>query len=132
MSMTNGVTILNQVIEQIWNGSDLDLADRLFSPRYVNHGGLIPDLVRGPEAIKVSVTLCRAAFPSFRITVKHLLAHGDVVALHWNARRDEESPDDRSIDGMTFSQVIGDQIVESWTCWTMKTPVWQVVVPSGE
>jgi len=41
------------------------VADEVFSPDYTNHGGLIPDLVRGPEAIKISVALYRIAFPTF-------------------------------------------------------------------
>ena len=45
--------LVRRAVEEIWNGGDLALADVLFAPDYVNHGGLIPDLVRGPEAIKV-------------------------------------------------------------------------------
>ena len=76
--------LVRQVIEEIWNG-DLELADQVFAPDYVNHGGLIPDLVRGPEAIKVSVALYRLAFPEFRVAVVDLLAQGQTVALRWAA-----------------------------------------------
>ena len=55
---------MRQVIEEIWNDGDLELADQVFALDYINHGGLIPDLVRGPEAIKVSVALYWLAFPS--------------------------------------------------------------------
>ena len=53
-----------RAIEAIWNGGDFTVADALFAPGYVNHGGLIRDLVRGPEALKVAVALYRAAFPT--------------------------------------------------------------------
>jgi hypothetical protein len=39
--------LVGRVIEEIWNAGDLDLADELFGATRINHGGLIPDLVRG-------------------------------------------------------------------------------------
>ena len=117
--------LVRQAIEEIWNGGDLDLADTLFAPTYINHGGLIPDLVRGPEAIKVSVALYRAAFPEFRVTVLDLLAQGQTVAVRWEAH----SPPSRApgggqgdgapgrLSGMTFGRVVRGRILESWTTW---------------
>jgi predicted SnoaL-like aldol condensation-catalyzing enzyme len=117
--------LVRRVLEEIWNGADLDLADRLFAPDYINHGGLIPDLVRGPEAIKISLVLCRTAFPQFRVAVLDLVAEGQTVALRWAAHRratggaasaaPDPTPD--PLFGMTFGRVRDGQIVESWTCW---------------
>ena len=119
--------LVRRVIEDIWNDGDLDLADRLFAPGYVNHGGLIPDLIRGPEAIKLSVVLYRTAFPQFRVTVLDLLAQGPLVALRWAAQQTpahagvrEQGAGPATADpllGMTFGRLEGGQIVESWTCW---------------
>jgi predicted SnoaL-like aldol condensation-catalyzing enzyme len=117
--------LVRQAIEEIWNGGHLELADRVFAPDYVNHGGLIPDLVHGPEAIKVSVVLYRKAFPGFRLAVLDLLAQDETVALRWAAHRTHGSdtsiglPFDREgpLLGMTFGRVAKGQIVESWTCW---------------
>jgi hypothetical protein len=41
-------------IEAIWNRGDLDVADELFAADYVNHYGLIADLVFGPEPVLTS------------------------------------------------------------------------------
>lgn len=120
---------VRRALEAIWNRGRLDLADGLFAPDYVNHGGLIPDLVRGPEAIKFSVALYRAAFPGLRISVETLLARGDTVALRWAAHRrvsdsDEAGADtgtENSLMGMTFGRLAGGLIVESWTCWEHQT-----------
>ena len=117
--------LVRQVIEEIWNDGDLELADRLFAPDYVNHGGLIPDLVRGPESIKVSVALYRLAFPEFRVAVVDVLAQGHTVALRWAAHRtpghdggsDAPDRDPDTLCGMTFGRVSGGQVQESWTCW---------------
>ena len=116
-------------VEAIWNRGDLDVADALFAPGYVNHGGLIPDLVRGPEAVKVAAALFRAAFPRLRVTVEDLLAEGDTVALRWTAHA--APPDVRAADGpdrappsagggltgMTVGRVAGGRFAESWTSW---------------
>jgi hypothetical protein len=117
--------LVRRTMTEIWNGGDLDLADHVFAPDYVNHGGLIPDLVCGPEAIKVGVALYRIAFPEVRVAVVDLLAQGPMVALRWAARgtpphadpsgAPPEGPD--TLHGMTFVRVAGGRIQESWTCW---------------
>ena len=127
VAAADNARVVRRAIDKIWNGGDLDLADRLFAPDYVNHGGLIPDLVRGPEAIKVSVALYRTAFPEFRVAVVDLLAQGQTVALHWAAhgtprragvsnQRAGKPPSD-TLRGMTFARMLAGQIAESWTCW---------------
>jgi predicted SnoaL-like aldol condensation-catalyzing enzyme len=118
-------TWIRRALNAIWNEGRLDLADELFAPAYRNHGGVIPDLVRGPEAIKVSVALYRAAFPRLRLVMVDLLTQASIVALHWIAYPD--AADDESIArsadradplrGMTFARLDDGQIVESWTSW---------------
>ena len=71
----NGAAV-RRAVEAIWNRGALEAADALFAPDYVNHGGLIPDLVRGPEAIKVSAALYRAAFPGLHVAVDDLARTG--------------------------------------------------------
>src|SRR5919109_2020826 len=87
MPAEQNAALVRRAVEEIWNGGDLDLADVLFALDYVNHDGLIPDLVRGPEAIKISVALYRTAFPDLQITVEELIAEGETVVLYWTARR---------------------------------------------
>src|ERR671931_626547 len=87
MSAEQNAALVRRAIEEIWNGGDLDLADVLFAPDYVNHDGLIPDLVCGPEAIKISVALYRTAFPDLQISMEELITDGETVVLYWTARR---------------------------------------------
>jgi predicted SnoaL-like aldol condensation-catalyzing enzyme len=108
--------LVRRTMTEIWNGGDLDLADHVFAPDYVNHGGLIPDLVCGPEAIKVGVALYRIAFPEVRVAVDDLLAQGPMVALRWAARGTPPAGSG-TLCGMTFVRVAGGRIQESWTCW---------------
>ena len=125
VTAANNARLVRQVIEEIWNAGDLELADQVFAPDYINHGGLIPDLVRGPEAIKISVALYRLAFPAFRVAVVDLLAQGPSVALRWVAHRlpghdgasDAPDRDPDTLRGMTFARMNAGLIQESWTCW---------------
>ncbi len=117
--------LVRRAVEDIWNQGDLALADVLFAPTYVNHGGLIPDLVRGPEAIKSAIVLYRTAFPTFQITVEDLVAEQAMVLLQWTARRGPRPGPARAMPasqgevlrGTTRSRCTAGQIAESWTAW---------------
>lgn len=121
----HNAAIVRRVVEEIWNRGDLDLADSLFAPSYVNHYGLISDLVLGSEAIKVSIALYRTAFPNLQITAHSLIAQGETVALRWTARNagsDEQtaiapSTTRGTLTGMTFCRLVGGKIAETWTSW---------------
>jgi hypothetical protein len=110
------VNVIQLIIEEIWNQGALDLTDLLFAPDYVNHGGLIPDLVRGPEAIKFSVALYRLAFPALQIAIDDLAVEGEIATLRWTARNGPAGAE-RGLNGVTYSRFAGRQIAESWTFW---------------
>jgi hypothetical protein len=124
---TNNARLVRRVITEIWNEGALDLADHFFTPDYVNHGGLIPDLILGPEAIKVSVAVYRAAFPAFQVNVVDLLADESVVAVRWIAQEPaahaevgSQPPESQAVHtlcGMTFAHMRDDQIHESLSSW---------------
>lgn len=119
----NGAAV-RRAVEAIWNRGALDAADALFAADYVNHGGLIPDLVRGPEAIKVSAALYRAAFPDLHVAVDDIVADGEAVVLRWTARGTfpgVQSGAARArrgaVTGVTRGRLVGGRIAESWTSW---------------
>src|ERR1700674_3161656 len=117
------IALVQRVIDEIWNAGQNDLADDLFAVTYVNHGGLVSDLVQGPEGIKVGVALFRAAFPDLHISVDSLSAIEGIVQLHWTAMPDSRGgPADavsarHSLTGETKSSVVDGRIAESWTSW---------------
>jgi hypothetical protein len=127
-----------RAIEAICNGGDFAVADALFAPDYVNHGGLIPDLVRGPEALKVAVALYRAAFPDFHVTVRVLRVRAATVLLRWTAaRHPAEAPADGNppgehggVTGITRGRLSGGRIAESWTRWDASRALRQLGLPS--
>lgn len=112
-------------IKSVWQDGDLELADTLFAATYINHGGLIPDAVSGPESIKFSIALCHVAFPMVHITIDSVRADGDTVALGWSASMlapevagaSSRTGQCEMLKGTTISRIVGDQIAESWTTW---------------
>lgn len=112
MLSTIETALVRRVIDDIWNAGNIALAGDLFAANYVNHGGLIPDLVKGPEGIKFSVALYRAAFPDLHINVDSLSAIGGSVQMHWTAWSAGQA-----VTGETRSSVVDGRVVESWTTW---------------
>jgi len=109
----SNAAVLRRVVEEIWNGSQLALADELFAPCYANHGGIITDVVSGPEAIKLGVALCRSAFPDLQVSVDELVSDGNLVELAWTARATGPG----SLSGTTLIRLADGHILESWTSW---------------
>lgn len=118
-------TLVRRAVEDIWNRGQLDVADELFAPNYVNHGGLITDLVRGPEAIKTSVVFYRRAFPELHITIDDVASAEGMTMLSWRARgarpgalaNTNTDADTDGFRGTTRTRADDGQIQESWTEW---------------
>jgi predicted SnoaL-like aldol condensation-catalyzing enzyme len=121
----SNVALVRRVIDEIWNAGNIELADELFAPTYINHGGLIPDLVQGPEGVKFSVALYRSAFPGLHVAVDDVRVDKDAVTLCWTAG--SQGPGDGAdavpgrmggtLAGVTSNHVVDGQIQESWTSW---------------
>ena len=117
--------VIHQAVKDIWNEGRLDVADVLFASDYLNHGGLITDLVHGPEAIKISAILVRRAFPALHVVLDDLVTVGEDITVHWTARNAApttrrahaaEAPPD-SLTGTIRIRCRHGQIAESWTEW---------------
>ena len=140
MSAEHNAAVVRRAVEAIWNRGELDVADRLFAADYANNGGVIPDLVHGPEAIKLSVALYRAAFPDLHITVDEVIADQDTVLLRWTARSTRPGEPDSSescrtrsmLTGVTISRLAGGQVMESATHWDRTAVLARLGVRSPE
>ncbi|NTW96947.1 MAG: ester cyclase [Oscillochloris sp.] len=114
MPKIDTTALVRRAVEAIWNQGDLAVADILFASDYINHAGLITNLVRGPEAIKVSAALYRTAFPDLQISINALTAKRDAVLLRWTARSPAHHG---SLTGVIVCRIVGSQISESWAHW---------------
>ncbi len=122
MGVDQNIALVRRAVEEVWNRGDLNVADDLFDAAYINHAGLITDIIRGPEAIKSSVALYRAAFPGFQINVDELTAKRDTVLLRWTARRMPQpgraaSVPPGKLSGLFVSRCAAGKIAESWMSW---------------
>ncbi len=74
--------IVQRIVHEIWNGANLNLADELISPDYVDSVAG-SDTPVGPEGFKDAVNGVRDAFPDFAITINDMISEGDKVVLVW-------------------------------------------------
>ena len=129
MPKIDTTALVRRAVEAIWNRGDLAVADILFASDYVNHNGLITDLVRGPEAIKISVALYRTAFPDLQISIGALTVEKDTVLLRWAARSHMQPG---TLTGLLVCRVADDQIAESWVQWDQAGALeWIGLRPTG-
>ena len=119
--VSNHEALVRRAVETIWNRGDLDVADELFAADYLNHQGLVADLL-GPEAIKISAALYRVAFPGLHIKVEEVSTVEDTVLFRWTASNSSDRLDTsklasapRSLKGVTRSRIAAGKITESWT-----------------
>lgn len=123
MSLTMSTDeLVRLVVDEIWNCGELEVADELFTGDYINHGGLISDLIRGPEAVKLSVVLYRRAFPDFQITVDEVTTDKGAIVLRWMAHGRAPLMDGitlrkRGLRGITRCRLRSGKIAGSWTVW---------------
>jgi predicted ester cyclase len=116
---------------------DLDAADEIYAPSYVNHHHHDPgdprDLPR-TEAMKQFAREFREAFPYFRNSVDIQLAEGDMVATRFTSMGRhrgafvgvEPTNEEPRWTGITIGRVEDGKIVESWANWDMMGMVQQL------
>jgi hypothetical protein len=128
MAAENLVESSHQLLEQSFNDGKFELADQLIAADAVNHDPAEPAelrTLRGPEVLKRTVSLYRAAFPDVRIAVDDVIAAGDKVVLRWHSEGTHRgelaglAPTGAhgSVTGISIDQWKGGKVVETWTEW---------------
>ncbi len=122
---TDAKTVVRRVYDEIWNQHDIEKANELFAPGYVDHDPATPNTARGPEAFKAVFNIYHRAFPDTHFTIDEIIAEGDRVAVRWTAQGTHRgdlmgvrpSGQRASITGTGFCVVSNGKIQESWTHW---------------
>ena len=82
MSTEENKALARRVLEEMFNKGNLDLADEVFAPDYVDHDPAMPEDIRGPERFKEYVSMFRTAFPDTNIEIEDQVAEGDKVVSY--------------------------------------------------
>ena len=121
MSTQDSKALVRRTLEEFYNHGNMDLADELFAPDFVNHDPAVPhsgDL----ETLK-QVTLARnAGFPDGQTTIEDLIAEGDRVTKRWayqgthTAEWNGIPPTGKrvTVTGITIYRIAEGKIAECW------------------
>jgi steroid delta-isomerase-like uncharacterized protein len=124
MSVEENKRLAREAIK-IWTTGDLDAADALYAPDYVNHQHHDPEDPRdlnGVQAMKNFAKEFRQAFPDFRDAIDIQLAEADLVATRFTSVGTHRGafmgvePTNRELTwtGITIDRISEGKIVESW------------------
>jgi predicted ester cyclase len=106
----------------------LDVADEILSRDFVAHAPAPPEFTRGPDGVKKWATSLRAGFPNdIWITHPHIVAEGDLVAIHWESGGTHEGEmmgipptgKQTKITGFDLFRIADDKIIEMWQDWNV-------------
>ena len=122
MSAEENKALVRRVFEQMFNEGNLDVADELLAPGYVDHDPSLPQDVHGPEGFKEYVGMYRAAFPDLHVQIQDQLAEGDRVATRWtgtgthNGELAGITPTGKQVTlpGMEIVRIANGKLVEGW------------------
>ena len=117
-----------RLIEESFNQGSFGLADELVAPEAVDHDPATPAqmrALRGPELLRRTAGMYRAAFPDVRISVDDVIVSGDKVVLRWHSEGTHRgelaglAPTGArgSVTGISIDQWKDGKIVETWTEW---------------
>jgi predicted ester cyclase len=80
--MSENEALIRRMFDEIINAGNIDLADEVFDPGFVDHGPM--GEMRGIDAFKELVSMWRAAVPDVHCAVENWFESGDMAA--WNIR----------------------------------------------
>ena len=71
--------LVRRALEELYAKGDVELADELIHPDFVDHDPAHPDQPGGPESVKQTVRNLHGAFGELRFVIEDEVAEGDKV-----------------------------------------------------
>lgn len=105
----NKVIIL-RVYDEAFGQGKTEIINELFSEDYIQHNPMVPN---GPEGLIGYIEMLKSMDPAPVITVKHILADGDLVAVHWHSSTTPENESSGQA-GFDLYRLDNGTIVEHW------------------
>jgi predicted ester cyclase len=114
--------LARRALTEIYTNGDLELADELVHPDFVDHEPAHPGQPRGPESVKQTVRRLHAVFGGLRFEVEDEIAEGDKVVQRAIMSGRHTGPlIGREPTGKEFAvrhiyiwRIADDKIVEHW------------------
>ncbi len=136
MSAEENKALARRVIEEMFNKGNLDIADELIAPEYVDHDPAMPEDVRGPEGFKEYVRAYRAGSSDLHVRIEAQVAEGDLVATRWTATATHDgdlwgiAPTGKrvTLPGMEIVRISDGKLVEGWEGYDSMTMMRQLGV----
>lgn len=118
----------SKLLLDAFSSGDVAAADELLDPQAISHDPATPaamQSLRGPEALKRTVSMYRTGFPDLRMVVDDVVADGDKVVLRWHTEGTHRgelqglAPTGKrgSVTGISIDQWREGKLVETWTQW---------------
>ncbi len=133
--------LTRRVFEEIWNQGNLDLADEVIDPNFVDHDSAMPEEVSGIEGFKEFVAMYRSSFSDFHIEVEDQVAEGDKVVTRWTGTGTHDgdlggiTPTGKwvEITGVEIARISGGKVAEIWDNYDVMGMMQQIgALPSEE
>jgi predicted ester cyclase len=114
--------VVRRALEEIYTNGNLELADELVHPDFVDHEPAHPEQPTGPESVKQTVRQLLSAFAELRFEVEDEIAEDDKVVQLVTMRGRHTGPlMGREPTGKEFAvrhvyiwRLAGGKIVEHW------------------
>lgn len=108
--------------KEVWNKGDLEIIDELYSPEFVWHFLPAGSETIGLDSLRENVRNHREAFPDWTENIKHIVAEGDFVAIHFVSRGTNNGsflgnpPTGKQIriNEMAIFRIADNKIAEQW------------------
>ncbi|HET6763973.1 MAG TPA: nuclear transport factor 2 family protein, partial [Longimicrobiaceae bacterium] len=111
--------VVRQLYERVFNGHDVDAADRLLRADYIQHN---PNIPTGREGFKATFRDVFKLVPDARVQILHMVAEGDLVVVHvLNSGTPGGTSEPVQAAGFDLFRIQDGLIAEHWDT-TLSTP----------
>jgi steroid delta-isomerase-like uncharacterized protein len=122
MSAEENKALARRVLDEMFNKGNLDVADELLAPDYVDHDPAMPEDIHGPEGFKQYVSGYRSAFSDLHLEFEDQIAEGDKVVTRWTGTGTHDGElsgipptgNRVTLPGMEIVRISGGKLVEGW------------------
>lgn len=119
----NNKELVRRVVEEVFNGGEVDRIDEYVSSDYIGHSSAVPEDIHGREGYKDFVRMVRSASSDFEVTIDELLADGNKVIQrsHQAGTHDgqflglEPTGVEFEFPGIVIYEIDNGEIVEEWS-----------------